>query len=70
MLVLSRKENQRIRLGNDITITIVRVAGDQVRLGIDAPKTIPIVREELNPRDCDEDSLGSGPRGAIASIGT
>jgi len=70
MLVLSRKENQRIRLGNDITITIVRVAGDQVRLGIDAPKTIPIVREELNPRDCDADALGSGPRGAIASTGT
>ncbi|WP_460184508.1 carbon storage regulator [Thermopirellula anaerolimosa] len=51
MLVLSRKENQRIRLGDDITITIVRVAGDQVRLGIDAPRTVPIVREELNLRD-------------------
>ncbi len=69
MLVLSRKENQRIRLGNDITITIVRVAGDQVRLGIDAPKTIPIVREELNPRDRDADAAGSGPREAVPSIG-
>ncbi len=48
MLVLSRKENQRIRLGEDITITVVRVSGDQVRLGIEAPKSVSIVREELS----------------------
>jgi len=69
MLVLSRKENQRIRLGNDITITIVRVAGDQVRLGIDAPKTIPIVREELNLRDRDGGEIGNALREAVPPIG-
>ena len=37
MLVLSRKQSERIRLGNDIVVTVVRVSGDKVRLGIEAP---------------------------------
>ena len=49
MLVLSRKEHQRIRLGDNITVTIVRLTGDQVRLGIDAPKHIRVLRDELEP---------------------
>ena len=51
MLVLSRKQHQRIRLGDDITVTIVRLAGDQVRLGIDAPKEIRVLRDELEPHE-------------------
>ena len=51
MLVLSRKERQRIRLGDDITVTIVRLAGDQVRLGIDAPREIRVLRDELQPHE-------------------
>ena len=51
MLVLSRKERQRIRLGDNITVTIVRLTGDQVRLGIDAPRDIRVLREELEPHD-------------------
>ncbi len=51
MLVLSRKERQRIRLGDDITVTIVRLTGDQVRLGIDAPRDIRVLRDELEPHD-------------------
>ena len=51
MLVLSRKERQRIRLGDDITVTIVRLAGDQVRLGIDAPREIRVLRDELEPHE-------------------
>ena len=51
MLVLSRKERQRIRLGDDITVTIVRLTGDQVRLGIDAPRNIRVLRDELEPHD-------------------
>jgi carbon storage regulator len=47
MLVLSRKRGQQIRIGNDIVITIVGVAGDKVRIGIDAPKTELIMRSEL-----------------------
>jgi carbon storage regulator len=47
MLVLSRKESERIRLGNSIVVTVVRVSGDKVRLGIDAPPDVLVLREEL-----------------------
>jgi carbon storage regulator len=49
MLVLSRKESQRIRLGDSIVITVVRVAGDKVRLGIEAPRDMLVLRDELEP---------------------
>lgn len=47
MLVLTRKSNQSIIIGNDIEVTIVEVRGEQVRLGITAPKEIPIYRREI-----------------------
>ena len=50
MLVLSRRESERIRLGDSIVITVVRVAGDRVRLGIDAPPDVVVLREELEVR--------------------
>ena len=49
MLVLSRKPGQRIQIGNDITVTIVKTRGRAVRLGIDAPRHVRIVRNELPP---------------------
>tara|TARA_B100000809_G_scaffold256604_1_gene296830 strand:- start:1027 stop:1203 length:177 start_codon:yes stop_codon:yes gene_type:complete len=55
MLVLSRKERQRIRLGDNIIVTIVRLTGDQVRLGIDAPRDIRVLRDELEPHDEQKD---------------
>lgn len=50
MLVLSRKESERIRLGDSIVLTIVRVSGDKVRLGIEAPADIVVLRDELKPK--------------------
>jgi len=50
MLVVSRKESQRIKLGDSIVVTVVRVAGDRVRLGIDAPPEMLVLREELEER--------------------
>ena len=47
MLVLSRKVGQRILVGDDIAITVVRLTGGGVRLGIEAPPEMPVVREEL-----------------------
>lgn len=47
MLVLSRKSGERIHIGENITLTIVRIGPNNVRLGIDAPREINIVREEL-----------------------
>jgi carbon storage regulator len=51
MLVLSRKQSQRIKLGDSIVITVVRVAGDKVRLGIDAPRDMLVLRDELEPHE-------------------
>jgi carbon storage regulator len=50
MLVLSRKESQRIRLGDDIVVTIVKISGDKVRVGIEAPNSVLVLRDELEPR--------------------
>ena len=47
MLALSRKINETIMIGNDIEITILEVKGDQVKIGISAPKSVPIYRKEL-----------------------
>lgn len=47
MLVLSRRENERIKLGDSIVVTVVRVSRDKVRLGIEAPSDMLVLREEL-----------------------
>ena len=47
MLVLSRKPGERIMIGDDVTVTIVRIGPNNVRIGIEAPRTMNIVREEL-----------------------
>jgi carbon storage regulator len=47
MLVLSRKVGERIWIGDEISITVVRVTGGGVRIGIEAPNELPVVREEL-----------------------
>jgi len=56
MLVLSRKESQRIRLGDSIVITVVRLGGDKVRLGIEAPKEMLVLRDELEAFSVTSDS--------------
>ncbi len=48
MLVLTRKADETIRIGNDITITLLRVRGGQIRIGIDAPAEVSIRRGELD----------------------
>lgn len=50
MLVLSRKVNQRIVLSNGITVTVIALKGEAVRLGIEAPKDVLILRDELQKR--------------------
>jgi len=50
MLVLSRKVGERIQLGDDITVTLVKINGNLVRLGIEAPPHMPVVRQELVER--------------------
>jgi len=47
MLVLSRHRDESIMIGDDVTITVVDIRGDKVRLGIDAPEEIPVHRREV-----------------------
>jgi carbon storage regulator len=51
MLVLSRKQSEKLFIGEDICVTVVRLGDGQVRLGIEAPRAVSIVRAELRERD-------------------
>jgi carbon storage regulator len=62
MLVLSRRENESIKLGDSIVITVVRVIGDKVRLGIQAPAEMVVLRNELEPIE------GRRPTGAPSTF--
>ena len=66
MLVLSRKVGQKIWIGDDIEVTVVRVAQGTVRLGIEAPEQFAIVREEIQNTQVaptpEEENNGSRPR--------
>ena len=47
MLILSRKINEKIMIGDDISVSIIEIRGDQVRIGVDAPKAIKVFRQEV-----------------------
>jgi carbon storage regulator len=63
MLVLSRKQNERIRVGDSVVVTVVRVSGDKVRIGIEAPPTVRVLRDEL-----EDESLGEVVLDAAAEL--
>jgi carbon storage regulator len=58
MLVLSRKKNESIVINNDIKIVVVEIRGDKVRLGVEAPREVPVHRREVY--DAIQRSLESG----------
>ena len=51
MLILTRRVGETINIGNDIKITVTAISGSQVRIGIDAPKEVKVLRQELVGRD-------------------
>jgi carbon storage regulator len=59
MLILSRRESESVHLGDDIVLTIVRVSGEKVRIGIQAPPHIKVLRNELEiePKNSASDGL-------------
>lgn len=61
MLVLSRREKERIKLGDSIVVTVVRLSGDRVRLGIEAPPHVLVLRDELDPAKAPSGPATSGP---------
>ncbi len=60
MLVLSRRESERIKLGDAIVVTVVRLHAGHVRLGIEAPSDILVLRAELQPKDDPHPELPPG----------
>ncbi|MGA1979204.1 MAG: carbon storage regulator CsrA [Sedimentisphaerales bacterium] len=66
MLVLSRQKDESIMIGDDIKITIVDVRGDKVRLGINAPKEVPVHRIEVYEAIQKEKKIDKETRGTSA----
>ncbi len=63
MLILTRRVGEVLRIGDDVSITILGVKGNQVRIGIDAPKDVAVHREEIYQRikrEGDDGEAGSG----------
>ena len=60
MLALARKVNESIMLGNDIEITLLEIKGDQVKIGISAPKSVPIYRKEIYLQIQEENRQAAG----------
>ena len=50
MLILTRRVGETLMIGNDVTVTVLGVKGNQVRVGINAPKSVPVHREEIYER--------------------
>jgi len=69
MLVLSRREGERIRIGDSITVTVVRCAGDKVRIGIEAPPDMLILRGELELYDKREGAVRKVERPVRQPVG-
>jgi len=57
MLILSRKAGERIKLGDSIVLTVVGVSGDKVRVGIQAPSNVLVLRDELQPYTAEKRTL-------------
>ena len=68
MLVLTRKLNESIMIGDDVKITIVDVKGDQVKLGITAPRQVAVHREEVYREIQKENQLAAGSKPNLDSL--
>jgi carbon storage regulator len=69
MLILSRKIDEQIKIGDNITITIIEVRGDQVKIGVEAPKSVKVFREEVfNAIQNENKAAAEGTAGALTSL--
>ena len=70
MLALSRKKNEALVINNNIDITILEIKGDQVKIGIDAPKEVPVYRKEvyLQIQEANKESMSVDGLSALADF--
>jgi carbon storage regulator len=68
MLVLTRKSNQSIMIGDDVEVSILSVMGDKVRIGIQAPQEIPVFRTEIYLEIHREDGEGAASKGLRGEV--
>ena len=66
MLALTRKKGEALMINNNVEITILEVRGDQVKIGIDAPKDVPIYRKEVYLQIQEENKASFSPEGLDA----
>ncbi len=62
MLILTRRVGETLMIGDEVTVTVLGVKGNQVRLGINAPKTVSVHREEIYQRIKAEQAEGGAPK--------
>ena len=70
MLILTRRIGESVMIGDDVSITVLRVKGNQVRLGVNAPRTVSVQREEIFERIKSEDPASEAAPPRIAPTGT
>jgi carbon storage regulator len=68
MLILTRRVGETVMIGNDVTVTVLGVKGNQVRIGVNAPKDIAVHREEIYERIKREVEHEGRPAGSIANV--
>jgi carbon storage regulator len=68
MLVLTRRNGQAIRIGTDIEVRVIRIEGDRVVLGFDAPREIPVFRSELLTEVADEVQRAASERDRVRDL--
>ncbi len=70
MLILTRKVGETLMIGDNVTVTVLGVKGNQVRIGVNAPKTVAVHREEIFERikrEQDAGALASNPKVPVAT---
>jgi carbon storage regulator len=68
MLILTRRVGETVMIGNEVTVTVLGVKGNQVRIGVNAPKDVAVHREEIYERIRREEDNDGGPHGSVAKI--
>lgn len=63
MLILTRRVGESLMVGDDITVTVLGVKGNQVRIGVNAPRDVAVHREEIYERIQEDDKQSASPKG-------